>query len=116
MTKGIKSWEKDFDKEWSGRLVAYNTKMYTGICLEEYEKLKLFINQTINKAEEKAFNKGMDAILLGHLKEIKQKAVKEAKKEILTKAIAIFDKQKDDVMTGNVVNLELKNLRGDYGN
>lgn len=42
-------------------------------------------------------------------------AARKARKQALTEAIAIFDKYKDEPMTGNVVNLELKNLRGDYG-
>ncbi len=35
-------------------------------------------------------------------------------KDALTRAIDIFEKYKEEPMTGNVVLLELKGLRGDY--
>ena len=38
------------------------------------------------------------------------------RKEALTEAINIFERHKDEPMTGNVVILELANLRGDYDN
>lgn len=42
------------------------------------------------------------------------KEVKIGQKEILTEAIELFSPHKEQPMTGNVVNLELKGLRGDY--
>jgi hypothetical protein len=42
------------------------------------------------------------------------KVYKSGREEVLTEAIAIFDKYKNEPMTGNVVNLELKGLRRDY--
>ena len=38
----------------------------------------------------------------------------QGKKDALTKAIELFDKYKDEPMTGKVVILELKAMRGDY--
>ena len=39
---------------------------------------------------------------------------RQGRKDALTDAIDFFGKHKDEPMTGNVVNLELKALRGDY--
>ena len=35
-------------------------------------------------------------------------------KKALNEAIELFDKYKNEIMTGKVVNLELKAMRGDY--
>jgi membrane-bound ClpP family serine protease len=40
-----------------------------------------------------------------------QKKVEEVKKDLIEKALNIFEKHKDEPMTGNVVILELKNLQ-----
>ena len=51
-----------------------------------------------------------EIIDIAHRKKIRDKAYKQA----LTDAIKIFSKYKNEPMTGNVVLLEQKVLRGDY--
>lgn len=42
------------------------------------------------------------------------KQYKLGREDALTEAIEFFNKYKDEPMTGNVVNLELKAMRGDF--
>jgi len=82
----IEDWEKQFDKEFGHWGEIWNGKR----CSKDELEMKDFIHSLL----------------------LQQK--KQTIKEAYTKAIDLFSAYKNEPMTGNVVILEIKGLRGDF--